>query len=310
MKFRTWIGMAMTLVSTLALSAPVVLTQSSSQAISPYPFTPVCFFSGAVHSYWRAYDLAPLNLPAPLVISSVQFGIQDAIGSTGGSQPATVNVYTSAGAFPGGVLTLRATQTVSVPDQSGTLFTVNLTTPTPPLPVDSIVVIELSHELHPSSDLRPLMGANGGGESAPGYISVPVCGIPTPVTLASVGFGDVHIVLNAIGTTGPVTLEENLASAYNGINSLMPPAIIGPAQKAQLLNLLGLVSRYKDTPYRSLALASLNSVILRVDGCALRATPDTVLTHGGAGMDFVTTCPAQGPIYTSLKAAQAQLTGP
>lgn len=108
----------------------------------------------------------------------------------------------------------------------------------------------------------------------------------------------------------PKTLAENLECGRVGINGLMQPVVIGPAQKNMMLNLVNLASLYKDTPYRSLSLGALNAAVLRVDGCALRGTPDTITTQGATGMDFVTTCPAQAPIYACLKDAQSQLTAP
>lgn len=307
MKARTWIGVALSLVSTLAFSAAPTLTQSVSQ--TPVPGSVSCNNGGAHadNSYWRAYDLAPLNLAAPLVISSVQFGIEQAISGTGTTQPVTVNVYTSAGPFPGSALTLRASQPVLVPNQNLTRFDVTLTTPTPPLPVNSIVVVELHTPDGQAAGHSFFIGSNSLGQTGPSYISAAACGVPNPVDLASLGFPGVHIILNANSSH---TLAENLACGSNGINALMQPAIIGPAQKNLLINMLGLVNQYKDTPYRSLASGALNSVLIRLDGCALRTTPDTVLTQGGAGMDFLTTCQAQAPIYACLKAAQTQLTAP
>ncbi len=106
------------------------------------------------------------------------------------------------------------------------------------------------------------------------------------------------------------TLEQNLACARDGINALMPPEIMGPAQKSLMVNLLNNAERYAATPYRNLSLFSVNSVLARVDGCDLRGTPDTVITQGGAGMDFVNSCPSQAPINQCLKDAQSQLSGP
>lgn len=111
-------------------------------------------------------------------------------------------------------------------------------------------------------------------------------------------------------TQPPQTLEQNIAYAYDALNALAPAESTGPAQKSTLLNLLGVAGRYVGTPYQALALTALNSALVRVDGCALRGTPDTVITQGGAGMDFITSCISQMPIYNRLKAAQQQLTGP
>ncbi len=111
-------------------------------------------------------------------------------------------------------------------------------------------------------------------------------------------------------TRAPQTLAQNISFAYDAINALMQPDIAGPAQKNVLLNLLGVAAQYQGTVYRSLALSSLNSALLRVDGCALRSMPDTVITQGGTGMDFINNCVAQLPIYARLKEVQTQLMAP
>ncbi|MFN8289303.1 MAG: hypothetical protein U0U70_03480 [Chitinophagaceae bacterium] len=56
--------------------------------------------------------------------------------TTATTVPVTVRIYTSAGAFPGGTRTLRATQTVNLSSQTNTLVTVPFTTRQrlPPMP--------------------------------------------------------------------------------------------------------------------------------------------------------------------------------
>lgn len=105
------------------------------------------------------------------------------------------------------------------------------------------------------------------------------------------------------------TLQENIACASNAINALNPPDVVGPAQKNMMLGLLGLASNYAVGPYSSLSLLTLNSVLARFDGCALRTTPDTI-AQGATGIDFLTTCAAQATAYSCAKAAQGQLMGP
>ncbi len=190
-----------------------------------------------------------------------------------------------------------------MPSQSSTVFDAPLTTPTEAISENSILVLEMANP----AGTQFVIGSNGAGETAPSYLSAPACNVPSPQTFSSLGVGGIHVILNATGTVQPRSFAENIGNATDAINALMQPDIIGPAQKSLLTNLLGLASRYKDTIYSSLSLTVLNSVLARVDGCALRGTPDTVVTHGGAGMDFVTTCPGQAPIYSALKAAQAQL---
>lgn len=106
------------------------------------------------------------------------------------------------------------------------------------------------------------------------------------------------------GLQAPKTFAENIAAAQNLINQLGPQQVASPAHRTLMNLLLGNVLRYRNS-HPSLALSLLNAALLRTDGCALRQSPDTIFSQGGAGMDFVTTCAAQGPIYSYLKDAAA-----
>src|SRR6202008_244261 len=116
---------------------------------------------------------------------------------TGGIQPVIVNVYTSAGAFPGGVRTLVRSQTFSVPNQNLSLFTANFTTP-PTVPANAILVLEVFTPAGPGNSF--FIGSNALPETAPSYLSAAACGVPNPVTVGSLGFPNMHIVMNASGT--------------------------------------------------------------------------------------------------------------
>ena len=310
MQSRLLAGIAFSLASTFASAAHLALTQTASQ--TPTPGSVTCNTAGVhtANSYWRAIDLAPQNLPGPIVVNNVQFGVERAdANGVGTTQPVTVNVYTSAGPFPASPLTLRASQLVNLPDQNLSLVTVPLTVPTVPLPANSIVVLELAiPDGRAPANNRFFIGSNASAQSGPSYLSAPDCGIAAPTDLAALGFPNMHIILNGNGV--PRTISENIACATDALNALVPPTIVGPAQKSLLLQLLGVAAQNQAAPYRSLGLAAVNSVIARVDGCTLRTTPDTLASHGGTGLDFVTTCPAQNTMYSCLKDAQTQLMAP
>lgn len=106
------------------------------------------------------------------------------------------------------------------------------------------------------------------------------------------------------------TLSENLAAASAAVTALAPPAVMGTAQRALMLNLINVATTYQNTAYRNLAVTAIDAALVRVDGCALRTVPDVLATQGATGMDFVTTCPAQATVYGPLKAARDQLTAP
>ncbi|HMU46300.1 MAG TPA: HYR domain-containing protein [Chitinophagaceae bacterium] len=199
------------------LPGPVILSQTTSNSIGP-AIQIGCQVAGPFttdNSYWRAYNLASYGLAGSLTINSVTFGIENAnANGTGTTQPVDVRLYTSAGAFPGGARTLIASQTVQVSDQTNTLYTVNLTTP-PTVPANAILV----YEVHTPDGRSPVnnaffIGSNNLGQTAPCYISAADCGVPTPVTLASLGFPNMHIVMNISGNVAgpnPLTLVSGLA---------------------------------------------------------------------------------------------------
>jgi hypothetical protein len=139
-------------------------------------------------------------------MDKVTFAIEIA-EATAATKPITVRLYTSAGAFPGGVRTQVASQTFNLAPQTNSLFTATFTTP-PTVPGNSILVLEVSSDV---AQGRFFIGGNTGAETAPSYISAPGCAIATPVTAASIGFPNMHIILNASGFI-PVTVTSVPAS--------------------------------------------------------------------------------------------------
>jgi hypothetical protein len=184
------------------------LTQSTSQSITPGSVSCNAATLHTDNSYWRAYQLSS---PGPISVSAVTFGIEVANASgTGTTQPVTVRVHTSAGAFPGGTLTQVATQTYNISDQSATLFTASLSSP-PVVAGNSILVLEVFTPSGQSAGHSFFIGSNASGQSAPSYISASDCGVTAPTNLASIGFPNMHIVLNAT-ITGNVPVVSSPAS--------------------------------------------------------------------------------------------------
>ncbi len=209
-----------TVTDNCGLPGPLTLTQTASQV--PTAGSVACNAGGfhTLNSYWRAYNLAPLALPGPVQINSVQFGIElaDANG-TGTTQPVTVNVYTSAGAFPGGVRTLVGTSgVIQIPDQTLSTFTANITVP-PTVPANAILVLELqTPDGRAPANNRFFIGSNNSAQTGPSYIQAADCGIATPTNLASIGFPNMHIILNANGViTGPSPLVQIAGLASGAI---------------------------------------------------------------------------------------------
>jgi Secretion system C-terminal sorting domain/HYR domain len=200
-----------TVTDNCGLPGPFALTQTASQV--PVAGSVACNAGGfhTLNSYFRAYNLGPLALPGPLQINTVTFGIElaDANG-TGTTQPVTVNVYTSAGAFPGGVRTLVGTSgVVQVADQTLSTLTVPITVP-PTVAANAILVLELvTPDGRAPANNRFFIGSNASAQTGPSYIQAGDCGIATPTDLTTVGFPNMHIILNANGViTGPSPLVQ------------------------------------------------------------------------------------------------------
>ncbi len=198
------------------MPGPVALSQNTSNSVGPV-IQIGCQAGGfnTANSYWRAYNLASYNLAGALTVNSVTFGIETAnANGTGTTQPVTVRLWTSAGAFPAGVRTLVGTQVVNVPDQTVSLFTATFSTPVT-VPANAILVVELftPDGRAPVNNVF-FVGSNNLGQSQPCYISAADCGVASPVTLASLGFPNMHIILNINGVVAgpnPLTLVSGLA---------------------------------------------------------------------------------------------------
>ncbi|MFZ9388811.1 MAG: HYR domain-containing protein, partial [Chitinophagaceae bacterium] len=185
------------------LPGEINLTQSVARNILPISIG--CQSGGLTtpNSWWRAYDLAPLALPAPLTITKVTFGIER-VTIASGSVPLTIRVYTSAGPFPASTRTQVASQNFAATSaMTGTIQTVTFATPAT-VPANSILAVEVSApDGRAPANFAFFMGSNAGGQTGPSYILAPDCGATVPTNLASLGFPNDHIILD-IGGTIPV----------------------------------------------------------------------------------------------------------
>ena len=189
---------------------PVTLNQNTNTTT----ITPIqigCQSGGLTteNSWWRAFNLASLNLPAGITIKSVRFGIERSQFSSG-SVVGTIRIWRSNGAFPGATRTLLSTQTVTITNQTGTFLTVPLSSPASASPTD-VIAVELNLPDGRSGNTGAFfIGSNGLGESAPSYISATACGIANPTPIADLVSVTDHILLslNAEYYTSAPTLVQ------------------------------------------------------------------------------------------------------
>ena len=135
---------------------------------------------------------------------------------TGTTQPVTVRIHTSAGAFPGGVRTLVASQTYNIPDQTLSLYTATLTT-APTVAANAILVLEIFTPSGQVAGHSFFIGSNALAETAPSYLSAAACGVPNPVTVGSLGFPNMHTIINAAGqVSNPSSSITQIAGLPSG----------------------------------------------------------------------------------------------
>jgi len=211
--------------------APVVITHSVSQTITPGTVT--CNAGGIPdqNSFYRDFDLTnDFGIVNDFTVSSVEFGVEQILGPVS----LTLNIYSTAGPFPSGFpgsLTLQGTSNyiVDVPD--------NLTIVSVPLsatiPAGSIMVYELRINLGATNSFFP--GSNAAGQTGVSWIAAPACGISVPTNFSSIGFPNVMMIMNVVGeevTSGPLSVcstgnPRPIPAA--GTSGLMTPAIASVA---------------------------------------------------------------------------------
>lgn len=164
-------------------------------------------------SYYRAFTLAdfPQLDDVQFRVESVTVGIETVNDGGDVGQPMTVNLYGSTTNPPTlASLTPLATEAVTVPDSAtGTLFNVNFLTPPALVVATDILVVEVFTPNGQADSHSFFIGSNPDGQSGPSFLRAADCGIAEITATASIGFPNMHIVMEVFGNTQvPVTLER------------------------------------------------------------------------------------------------------
>lgn len=185
----------------LGACGTTTLTQSTSQTItagnsvSCNGGSPGFFHTD--NSYFRAFSLGAF--PDGFDVCALQFGIEQANASgTDTTQPVTVNIYANTGGvFPAGTRTLVGTTTAQVADQTLTVLEVPVTAA---VPAGAELVAEVFTPNGQPAGHSFFIGSNAGGQNGTSYIAATACGISAPTPLSAIGFPNMHIVMNVVGT--------------------------------------------------------------------------------------------------------------
>jgi hypothetical protein len=201
----------------------IEITQSTSQSLLGAGLA--CHNTGTgfvlENSFYRAFNLNSFGINNDFKICAVEVGILTA-ATNSGSQPLTINLYTSNPAFPNGVLTQIGTTSIQLSNQSNTIASIPVTG-TASAGSELVVEIFIPDGQAASNTFR--IGSNTAPETGPSYIRAPLCGEPTPVTTADINFPEVHFVINVRGNeivVSPIpTLSEWGLLAMAGILGLV-----------------------------------------------------------------------------------------
>ncbi|THF53356.1 T9SS type A sorting domain-containing protein [Flavobacterium supellecticarium] len=203
-------------LTSLAINAQTVLTHSSSQAIDGN--TVACGNSSTGTSsdnrYYRAFNLASMGVTSSFNLSAIQFGVASLTAPSG--YVVTVKAYSTTATFPTGfpatgyTLLGQADYTVQAANV-GTIVSVPLTAT---VPANSTLVVEVGYAAG-ATGVRISLGSNTAPQTGPSYIASTACSIATPTDVAAINFPDVHMVINAVGTTlGVNEFASKLVSVF------------------------------------------------------------------------------------------------
>jgi len=188
---------------------PNILTHSTSLAIEADNSVSCNDNLTKVHtenSYYRAFVLSDFGFSGNFQVCTVRVGIEVAdAGDPATTQPMTVNLYSGPPGFPTGFpgsFPNVGTASVNVGDQALTLLDVVVSGTA--LSGQELVVEILTPNGSPAGHVF-FIGSNNNGEDDPSYLRAPDCGVNSPTATGSLGFPDMHIVMNVLGVEIPLT---------------------------------------------------------------------------------------------------------
>lgn len=236
----------------LAQSLAVTLSQTASSSVVSGNSSSCN--SGGFHldnSYYRRFRLSDHGISTDFTVSEVGVGIELA-ASTAGDQSISVRLYAipTASSMSLASLTLINQVSVNVSNQSLTILPVAVSgLLTAPATRDLVVEVFTPNGVALANSL--LIGSNAGGETRPGYIRAPDCGITDVAELAAVGLASMRVVLTVTGTTGTTSVHGvwPLAFALGGVRP--NPAVAGrftvhftlPTEAPTMLELVDVLGR-------------------------------------------------------------------
>lgn len=194
----------------IAAQTTVTITQSNDSTTITDGNSISCNAGGphADNAYLRVFDLPAFGIENGLDVTNIQVGIDEAASVGGAGQPIEVNLYTKApaSALTYANLTPIGSANFTINDTALTLFDMPVTgTVTTGLDL----VVEVFTPNGQTDGHVLFIGSNAAGQTDASYVAAAACGFAEPVTTATVGFPDMHIVMSVTGNTLVPGTEPN-----------------------------------------------------------------------------------------------------
>ncbi|TJY58345.1 calcium-binding protein [Sinimarinibacterium sp. CAU 1509] len=203
---------ASTPVSPMVLPGPTVITQNSDTTTITEGNTVSCN-AGSYHvenHYFRRFLLnADEGIVNSFTVNAVRFAVETATAGIDGSQPVEVLLYSIASTDPltFANLTYLGSSTVYVGDGTQYFQDVGVSgTISDPTTQDLVVSIHLANGS--GSGYLLFLGSNANGQSHPSYLAAPECGAAEPIDIASLGFPNMHLLMEISGEEESVIPAE------------------------------------------------------------------------------------------------------
>ncbi len=158
------------------------------------------------NNYYRVFDLAAAGITTAFTVSQVSFQIEHCQpGTTVAVRVGTYSGTPGATLTPANIAILASNPNVAVqqvventtPPASTPGGTVNAPI-TATIPAGQKLLVEVD-AADGNNVYSFYMGANDGGESAPGYVMAPTCNINTPTSITQAAGAPVHLLLTVTG---------------------------------------------------------------------------------------------------------------
>lgn len=170
------------------------ITHSTSQEIAELSSASCGGLAGTTENhFFRTFTLSDFGIDGDFDVSEVSFGVEQATAQT-----LTVNLHTLEGALTFANLTKIGTADVAIPASTLTMISVPVEGE---VTAGSTLVVEIVSANQQANGGVFYIGSNGAGQSAPSYLSATDCSLPEPATTDSIGWPDMHIVMNVSGDT-------------------------------------------------------------------------------------------------------------